>query len=66
MPVDNEELMIDNIKRLYPKLNEHFIKLALNYADTHTEDEIDNLLNKHEASEANIRDVPKETTFEIE
>ena len=62
--VDNEELMIDNIKRLYPNLNEHFIKLALNYADTHSEEEIDDLLAK--SSDANVRDIPKETYFEIE
>ena len=66
MPIDNEELMIEPLKRLYPNLNEYFIKLALNYAENHTEEEIDNMLTKHSEANVSVRDVPKQTTFEIE
>ena len=38
------EIIIKNIKSIYPNLNEYFIKLALEYAENHTTDDIAQLL----------------------
>ena len=63
--IDNEELVIQDIKRVYPNLNEHFIKLALSYAEHHTDEEIEALLNNPD-NQATTRDPPDEqATFDI-
>lgn len=39
-----QNIMINHIKSLYPNLNEYFIKLALEYSNNHSEDDITQLL----------------------